>query len=186
MMMIMLIYTKDDEQYVEELYLELKDDMLYVAKKILHNQDDAEDAVHTAFENIINHLQRIQNLQENNEDSGRKNAAYCIVIVKNVSRRMYNNLKSQEMLPLEDLDYRLVSDDDPAEYALHNNLLESLDEIVKTLPENLSRPFVLRYYKEMKYAEIGALLDISANAVQKRVERATDIILQKMGKEAFL
>lgn len=186
MLMIMLIYTKDDELYVEELYLELKDDMLYIANKILHNQDDAEDAVHAAFINIIKHLQRIQGLQKNNEDSGRKNAAYCIVIVKNTSRRMFNKRKAQETTPIENVDYDLASDDDPAEHALHNNLLESLDEIVKTMPEYLARPFVLRYYKEMKYADIGKLLDISPNAAQKRVERATDIILQNTGKEAFI
>lgn len=185
MLMIMLIYTKDDELYVEKLYLELKDDMLYVANKILHNQDDAEDAVHMAFENIIKHLQRIQNLQNINDESGRKSAAYCIVIVRNISRRMYNNSKAKEVSPLDEVDYNLPSTDNTEEHALQNDLLASLDEIVKMLPENLSKPFVLRYYKEMKYTDIGKVLNMSANAAQKRVERATDIILAKLGGEGL-
>jgi len=185
MLMIMLIYSKDDEEYVEALYLELKDDMFHVANKILHNWDDAEDAVHIAFTKIITHLQRIQNLQNTNSKSGRKSAAYCIVIVRNVSRRMYNNQKAKEFSPLDEIDYNLQSVDNTEESALQNDLLASLDEIVKILPENLSKPFVLRYYKEMKYADIGKILNLSANAAQKRVERATDIIFAKLGGEGL-
>jgi RNA polymerase sigma-70 factor (ECF subfamily) len=185
MLMIMLIYTKDDELYVEKLYLELKDDMLYVANKILRNQDDAEDAVHAAFTNIIKHLQRIQSLQNVHEDSRRKSAAYCIVIVKNISRRMYNNKKAKATSSIDDVDYNLPSEENTEEYALQNDLLASLDEVVKVLPENLSKPFILRYYKEMKYADIGRILNLTANAVQKRVERATDIILEKLGEEGM-
>lgn len=185
MLMVMLIYSKDDEEYIEALYLELKDDMFRVANKILQNQDDAEDAVQTALERIIMRLQLIQNSQNVNSESGRNSAAYCIVIVKNVSRRMFNNRKTKEVSPLDEIVYNLPSADNTEEHALQNDLLTSLDEVIKTLPENLSRPFVLRYYKEMKYADIGRVLNLSANAAQKRVERASDIILEKLGGEGL-
>lgn len=185
MLMIMLIYSKDDEEYVTALYWDMKDDMVYVANRILQNLDDAEDAVQTAFIRIIANLQRIQNLQNINDESGRKSSAYCIVIVRNVSRRMYNEQKAREAKPIDEVDYNLPNLDDTEGIALQNDLLETLDEIVKTLPDNLSRPFVLRYYKEMKYADIGNLLGLSANAAQKRVERAMNIILKKLGREGM-
>lgn len=182
MLMIMLIYGKDDEEYVTALYWDLKDDMVYIANNILHNPEDAEDAVQIAFVNIIANLQRIQNLQNIDGKVGRNSAAYCIVIVRNVARRMYNERKAKETRPIDEIEYDLPSKEVTEDIALQNNLLASLDEIVKTLPDKLSRPFVLRYYKEMKYADIGNLLGLSANAAQKRVERAVDFILEKFGK----
>ncbi|HCC35423.1 MAG TPA: hypothetical protein DEQ02_07240 [Ruminococcaceae bacterium] len=185
MMIIMLIYTKDDEQYVAGLYLELKDDMLYVANKILRNHDDAEDAVHLAFVNIIKGLQRIQSLQNVNSNLCRETAAYCIVIVKNVSRRIYNKRKTRQTTPIEDFENTLVADDNPVEQALNNNLLKLIDEAIKGLPEKLAKAFVLRYYKGMKHSEIGEFMNVTTSTAQKRVERATDIILKQIGEEAI-
>lgn len=39
MLVITLIIDKDDGEFVEALYTSLKNDMLYVANKILHNID---------------------------------------------------------------------------------------------------------------------------------------------------
>ncbi len=184
MIVTMLIYTKDDQQYVAELYLELKDDMFYVANKILQNESDAEDALHLAFVNIIKSLQQIQSLQNVNNDSCRNITAYCIVIVKNVSRRMYNKRKAHKASSLEDFENILIADENPDEQALIRNQLELIDKAVKQLPEKLGKAFVLRHYKKMTYAEIGKLLGISAGTAQKRVERATDFIFEQIGDEA--
>ena len=183
MLVIMLISDKDDQEYLEALYIELKNEMLYVSNQILHNIDDAEDAVQMAFIKIIDNLQRIQNLQNTNDESQRKTAAYCIVIVRNISHRMYNSRKGKEATSLEEVDYNLTSGDKIEEIALQNNLIQQINEIANELSENLSKPFVLRYYKDMKYADIGKVLNLSPNAAQKRVERATDIILEKLGGE---
>ena len=185
MLMLMIIYSESDKEYVAALYLNLKDDMFHVANKILQNKDDAEDAVQTAFANIIANLDKIKNLQNINGKSGRNNTSYCIVIVKNVSKRMYTTRKSKDEASLEDVDYNLHTADNLEESALQNYLIKSIDEIIKDIPEMLSNPFVLRYYEDMKYSDIGKLLNITANAAQKRVERATDIILDKLGKEGL-
>jgi RNA polymerase sigma-70 factor (ECF subfamily) len=186
MLMVMIIYGKDDELYVEKLYLDLKNDMLYAAKKILHNQEDAEDAVQTAFELIIRYLQTFQNSQKVYSEKGRKKTPYCIVIVRNVAFKMYNDLKKKSADCLDEIDYKIPCAENIEDRALQSNLLASLDEVVKTMPESLSKPFVMRFYDEMKYPDIGDMLGISANAAQKRAQRAVDIVLEKLGDEVLL
>ena len=54
----MLIYlqmleTPEEKSKFEQIYLEYRNLMFYVSKGILHNQQDAEDAVQEAFLKII-------------------------------------------------------------------------------------------------------------------------------------
>ena len=49
MIYLQMIESEDDKVKFEEIYLKYKSPMFYAANKILHNEQDAEDAVHMAF-----------------------------------------------------------------------------------------------------------------------------------------
>lgn len=59
---LQMIESNEDRSKFEQLYILYRGLMLYVAKGILRNQEDAEDAVHQAFVSIIENLRSITDI----------------------------------------------------------------------------------------------------------------------------
>ncbi|MBQ8804648.1 MAG: sigma-70 family RNA polymerase sigma factor [Tyzzerella sp.] len=57
---MLMIDSSDDQSKFEKLYNEYKGLMFYVANNILHNEQDAEDAVHHAFVKIAENIEKIE------------------------------------------------------------------------------------------------------------------------------
>ena len=53
------IESEEDKSKFEGIYYRYRKLMFHVAMKILHNRQDAEDAVHQAFVSIIENLEKI-------------------------------------------------------------------------------------------------------------------------------
>ena len=56
---LQMIDTPDDRSKFEQIYLEYRGLMFHVANEILHNEQDAEDAVHQAFVNVAKNMEKI-------------------------------------------------------------------------------------------------------------------------------
>lgn len=52
-------------------------------------------------------------------------------------------------------------------------------EIVEAMPEKLREPFVLRFFEERSYAEIGDILEENGNTVATRIRRARELFVRK-------
>ena len=74
---LQMIETEEDRQKFTDLYETYRGLMFYVANQILHNTDDAEDAVHQAFLSIIENLDKIAKVH------CPQSRAYVIVIAEN-------------------------------------------------------------------------------------------------------
>ena len=59
---IQMIASDEDKSKFEQIYLTYRKLMFFVARSILKNDADAEDAVHTAFVSIIAHLEKISEI----------------------------------------------------------------------------------------------------------------------------
>lgn len=55
-----MMEAPEEKSKFEQLYLEYRDLMFYVANGILHNQQDAEDVVHESFLKIIKIIGKIE------------------------------------------------------------------------------------------------------------------------------
>lgn len=55
---LQLIETPEDRSRFEQLYIAYRDLMFYIARKILGNNQDAEDAVHDAFVTVAKKFQK--------------------------------------------------------------------------------------------------------------------------------
>ena len=56
---LQMLETPEEKSKFEQLYLEYKGLMFHVAYEILHNEQDAEDAVHQAFVKIAENIKKI-------------------------------------------------------------------------------------------------------------------------------
>jgi len=59
MIYLQMIESEDDKVKFEEIYRKYKSLMFYAANKILHNEQDAEDAVHMAFIKIAENIKKM-------------------------------------------------------------------------------------------------------------------------------
>ena len=58
---LQMIDTSEDRSKFEQIYIEYRDLMFYVANRILDSDQDAEDAVHEAFLKVAENIKKLGN-----------------------------------------------------------------------------------------------------------------------------
>jgi len=164
--------TAEDKSEFEDLYIKYKQRMYDVAYNILHNVEDSEDAVHNAFLKIADNFEKIKIF------SCQELQSYIVIIVRNISINIYRkNKKNSERLAEFD-------DNQPT---VNVNFFENIDRD-ELIQEISSLPFIykdilfLYYINQYTTKEISKMLDISIDAVWKRIERAKKLLKQELEK----
>jgi len=60
-----------------------------------------------------------------------------------------------------------------------SEIASQIREIVEAMPDKLREPFVLRFFEERSYAEIGDILEENGNTVATRIRRARELFVRK-------
>lgn len=158
----MLIYLQtiesDEEKTLfEQVYLRYRGLMLCVANRILHNDRDAEDAVHQAFVSLAENISKISGAE------CPKTRAYVVTIAENKAIDLYRRKKR---LAEKELDGRAVGIPAP------RNGDDSLAAAIASLPPRWREVILLRYDSGYTGAEIGKMLGLKTENVQKLEQRA--------------
>ncbi|MCA8977852.1 MAG: sigma-70 family RNA polymerase sigma factor [Planctomycetes bacterium] len=69
---------------------------------------------------------------------------------------------------------------DPAQHAIHADLLNHMVELLSALPSGLRLPVQLHCQDEMSFAAIGATLDISESTAHERYRRGIDTLRDRL------
>lgn len=168
---MLMIDSPDDQSKFEKLYNEYKGLMFYVANSILHNEQDAEDAVHHAFVKIAENIEKI------NEAVCPKTKGYVVTIVENRAIDLYRKKNRHASVELNE-EITGVS----VEYSGSNGLTKC----ILKLPANYREMILLKYYHGYSSKEIARMLGISeANAI-KLDQRAKKKLLEFCKEEGIL
>lgn len=169
-----------DQARFTEIYYSYNRKMFAVAKAILHDEGLAEDAVQEAFLSVAKNFMTVP------VEDRRKLRAYLVLCVK---WRALNVRKAEQAHRVDSLDY---TDEEPIDNkastedaVIRFEQVQMLLTEVKALEDTYRIPLYFKMHG-FKAAEIGAALDISAEAAQKRIERGRQILLERMrqdGKE---
>lgn len=163
--------SAEDKSLIEFLYTEYKQIMYKTAVSILHNDGDAEDAVHEAF------LRAIKNISKFRKYSCNENVSYLVIIVRGIALNMLAESNNTVAL----------SDDIPAEDDVEAKTEISItyEQVVKNI-ERLSPALknisTLRWVNDLSEKEISKMLDMNINTVRSSISRAR-AILNKTNKE---
>lgn len=168
---LQMIDTPEDKHKFEILYREYRGLMFYLANRILKNEQDAEDAVHTAFVSIAEHIQKIE------EVLCPKTKGYIVTIVESKAIDMYRRKQRHPKLSLcEELEGFAVLDEDSHTIARCFSLLPAQDKYI----------LMLKYRYGYENREIAKMLGITqANAI-KRIQRAKDKLEKLCHEEGLL
>lgn len=171
-----LIDDENDKSKFEKLYYKYRHLMKYIALDILKDEQSAEDAVHNAFLKIINHLNKID------EIDCHKTKSFIVIVIKSVAKDMYRKKKREKTVSFEDLYTISVSDD----FTLQDFSLENIVDKINELPEIYRDILILKYLQNIDNREISKLLDIKESLVRKRLERAKQLLKNFLESEGIM
>lgn len=177
----MLIYlnlldTEEEKSKFEQIYNNYKLTMFYVAKSILKDDYLSEDAVHDAFINIAKSLDNISDVTSS------RTKGYVVIIVRNIS---FNILKKQKpFVEIEDFEENVSYDISLEDEILSKLSFDFIIEEIMNLPVIYKDVLYLSYVEELSTQEISKLINISNEAVKKRLQRGRRKLVENI-KEAM-
>jgi RNA polymerase sigma-70 factor (ECF subfamily) len=167
-----MLTSAEEQSKFEALYFEYRNLMFYITNKILNDRGLAEDAVHQAFIKVLENFDKV------GEVYCHKTKSYLVTIVRNTAINMYNSRKRRPTVAIEEI--FIAVDIGKA------NQGEGIDELSVAI---LELPIIYRDVLKLKYiqgfssTEIAEMLDISDDAVRKRLERAREKLGEILTKE---
>ena len=173
----MLIYylqmldTPEEKVKFEQIYLKYRGLMYQVADGVLHNCQDAEDAVHNAFLRIIRKFSRFQNIP------AKDLAPQIVVIARNEAISLLRKRKDEA--PLEDWE---GLDQPPESISDYHALVDSFARLPQTYRAVLEMKLLSGYSDK----EIAAKLGLTKTAVSTRISRGRQLLRDIVEQEGFL
>lgn len=156
---------------LDSLYREYRPNVLHIARKIMGNEQDAEDAVQEVFERV---LDRIGQFRYEASFS-----SWLRVLAKNVCRdilRRKGRHPTQSLDSLCELNETEItaksSSISQEEELIMKELLENLHEKIDRLKEKHRKLIILRYIDGLSYRKIAQLLGCSESQVKSRLHQA--------------
>lgn len=164
-----LLDTEEEKQGFELLYETYRKLMHWVANNILCDEKLAEDAVHEAFLRIIKNFNKI------NEILCPETRSFVVIIVRNIALNMREKKKSEDEFHevKEDISFGF---DETADEICRQEIIN----VIMSLSDALKEVLMLYGYFGYTISEIAKLLDITEDAAYKRLQRARNILAQKI------
>ncbi len=163
---LQMVETPEEKSLVEFLYTEYRQLMFRIAMSVLHNEYEAEDAVHEAFVRII------KNISKFHQYSCQENRAYAVIVVKGIALNMKNKQKDSEEY-LDDIPDRHCTEEEIEVKITCEEIMANISALSPTLKNTA----YLYFAEQLTPAEIAEMLDIKTDTVYQRIHRARAILL---------
>ena len=154
---LQMIETDEDKSKFEEIYKTYRNLMYYIAFSRLHQEQDAEDAVHHVFVKIAENIKKI-------EPASPKTKQYIVTMVDN---HVTDVLRGRSRHPAVE-----YSDELQGEPFAMTDGENALVTCILHLPKQQRMVIWLKYYHGYNLREIAKMLDISLVYAQKLDQRA--------------
>lgn len=166
-----IIDEPGDRQKFEYLYRTYKGLMFYVANQILHNIEDAEDAVHEAFIVIAQNIKKISVL------ACPQTQSYITNITENKAIDLYRKNKKMEAAEYVDEIAGITAEypEDP-----------TLEDCILKLPARYREVILMKYSYGFSCREIAAHLGITLENANKLDQRAKKKLTEICKEEGLL
>lgn len=172
-----LIESKDGKKFFEEIFKTYHLRMLHIANSILHNPDDAEDAIQNAFINVAKNIEKIQELNEHDQFS------YLYKIAQNSAIDIARKRNGKEIkYSFEENTYKEITDNTFIESLEIKNNYDAVIAAIKDLDDIYRIVIHFHFINGYSTAEIAKILGIKVSTVKQRLVRGKKLLLQKLGE----
>lgn len=168
-----LIDNETDRDLFEQIYNDYKKRMLFVANRVLHDQYEAEDAVHNALIGIAKNINTVKKLEPD------KVASYILTAAYKSALNSAKHTVKEEIYSLSD-DFNQISDDNFFERLRIRERYDEVIEGIKSLKPIYREVLYLHYVSDLSAKKIGHLLNRKVRTVEKQIERGKQLLLIKL------
>ncbi len=166
MLQVILAIDMDEErEFFIASYRRYSGLMLLIARRMLVNEQDAEDAVSMAFESAIKSGKRLS------FDSEDKVRAFFLTVVRRKALDLARKRKAS--VPFDPMEAEVCLPEDSGQLA----------EALARLPARYREALILRYADGFETHELAAMLSMKRGAVQKLIYRAKKALEAELGKD---
>jgi len=152
----------------------VKNKLFRFALRFLGNEDEAKDVVQEVLIKVWNgrdQMDEVQNWE-----------AWCMRITKNLSLDRIRSLNRRQTQPIESgLEVR-QHDLTPHETTEQKESMQSINDLIATLPEKQRQIIHLRDIEGYSYTEICEILELDMNQVKVNLFRARTAVREKLIK----
>lgn len=155
-----------------------------IARSVLRNGTEAEDAVQEAYVSAFTHL-----------DSYRGESGLAAWLARITMNEALGRLRRQRLAgaytPLEEIGSNAeiipfplsAQADDPERMMAQRQLLSLVEKATDDLPESYRLVFVARVIEGMSIEETAELLDVKPETVKTRLHRARELVREQLNKQ---
>lgn len=172
--------TPKQKQKLRQLYELYEQPMYRIAWAVLHQREQAEDAVSDAFLNLMQHLDKID-LPESEETK-----RYVVKTIRHTAINQYrkNKREAARFTAWDETVMEMPDNSESAEAAYAQvEQMESIAQMLHELNEKEQKILFLRCQEELSFREIAQALKIKENTARKRFERARKAICKLKGEQ---
>lgn len=160
-------FTQIVNLYSEKIYWQIR--------KMVLSHDDANDLVQNTF------LKAWLNIGSFRGDSLLSTWLYKIAINECIT--FLNKQRNQNNISLDDTDIFLLEKLKSDSFFDGDEAQMKLQEAILTLPEKQRIVFIMKYFDEMKYEDMSAILDTSVGALKASYHHATKKVEEFLTKD---
>lgn len=164
-----LIDSPSDQEKFEQIYSEYYAFLLYVANLILHNEHDAEDAVHEAFISVARNIKKVKEV-----DSPRTKS-FLSVITERKAIDIYNKRKKLQVVELTDDMVGI-----PVEDSGEQDVAWAINQLSPRYREMITLKYRLGYTTK-ECAEILKIEPATASKLDQRAKARLEELCRKGG-----
>ena len=137
---------------------------------------DASDIAQETFVALFRSLERY--------DTSRPFLAWAFVIARNKARDHHRRRAALRWVGVDDQYDRMASPaPDPEREVADREALSQVESLIRALPEGLRTPLLLSAVEGLSHEKVGAVMGLSAKAVEVRVYRARKALKAQLTRE---
>lgn len=173
-----MINDEVDQLRFVDIYNDYRKQMLLVAKRVLNNDEDAEDAVQAAFLGIA---QRIKSVPS---DDPRKLRAYCLTAAKNAALSMLPK-KQQRNSIIDISELSVATDEDLLRQVMLSQDYDLLLRAMRQMPPPYREVLLMICVQEQRVKDAAAILHRREGTVRQQLNRGKKLLVALCRKEGM-
>lgn len=167
---LQIIESDDDKSKFEQIYAHYRGLMFYIANGILNNEQDAEDAVHQAFVNLAENIEKIS------DPMCPKTKSYIVIIVEHTAIDRWRQRNKRATVEFRE---------EASGLTVSAPECGGLAAAILRLPQRDRAVLLLRYDNGYASKEVAQILGLSFETERKAEQRAKSRLKELLEKEGI-
>lgn len=166
-------WEQQARQKLEDIYRIHGSLMMKIAMGILHQQQDAEDAIQNSILAIARHMNAVEDVEDF------RTISYVVTVVKHASIDIFRK-KYRQDISYEEMLVEPVDDFDLEQVVCDSEEVQRIVEAIGRLEEGYREVLSLFYLNELSSREIADVLNRPYNTVRSQLNRGRKILLKSL------